>query len=254
VIIFSRVFHMLTGFGLSINGRHHYCGDYLYSGHTVILTICYLFLREYFVPARCRTWFWKFVKLTLLSSSVIGVIAILVSRGHYLIDILLAYYITTRIFWIYHTLAYNYSLRIASPSNYLSQVWWWYLFKYFECVPHEHKGAPCEPLATGPKSHVCNCDTSIPAIPRVFEWPFPRWARRRTNRCRQRLLPTPPLTWAGDMWCVCGWLMMNAVRYREFYQNYKKLFILITKRDYWEIYYYCSFDQKLLCDTYNCNN
>lgn len=39
VIIFSRVFHMLTGFGLSINGRHNYCGDYLYSGHTVILTI-----------------------------------------------------------------------------------------------------------------------------------------------------------------------------------------------------------------------
>lgn len=39
LIIFSRVFHMLTGFGLSINGKHNYCGDYIYSGHTVSVTI-----------------------------------------------------------------------------------------------------------------------------------------------------------------------------------------------------------------------
>lgn len=38
--IFRRVFHMLLGFGLSINGKHDYCGDYIFSGHTVILTFC----------------------------------------------------------------------------------------------------------------------------------------------------------------------------------------------------------------------
>lgn len=38
--ILRRVFHMMLGFGLSINGRHVYCGDYIFSGHTVTLTFC----------------------------------------------------------------------------------------------------------------------------------------------------------------------------------------------------------------------
>lgn len=37
---------MIAGGGLSITGAHTMCGDYLYSGHTVMLTLTYLFIKE----------------------------------------------------------------------------------------------------------------------------------------------------------------------------------------------------------------
>ena len=36
-IIISRVSHMSLGMGLSVNGRHSFCGDYIFSGHTVMM-------------------------------------------------------------------------------------------------------------------------------------------------------------------------------------------------------------------------
>lgn len=32
--------------GLSLTGSHLMCGDFLYSGHTVMLTLSYLFIKE----------------------------------------------------------------------------------------------------------------------------------------------------------------------------------------------------------------
>lgn len=45
-IIAKRVFQLMSGFGLSINGKHTYCGDYIYSGHTVMLVLGYLVISE----------------------------------------------------------------------------------------------------------------------------------------------------------------------------------------------------------------
>lgn len=44
--IIQRALRLLSGFGLSINGEQVYCGDYIYSGHTVILVTAYLFIQE----------------------------------------------------------------------------------------------------------------------------------------------------------------------------------------------------------------
>ncbi|QQP40895.1 Phosphatidylcholine:ceramide cholinephosphotransferase 1like, partial [Caligus rogercresseyi] len=44
--IAQRVLKLLSGMGLSINGQHIYCGDYIYSGHTMSLIMTYLVIKE----------------------------------------------------------------------------------------------------------------------------------------------------------------------------------------------------------------
>ncbi len=46
LIIAKRAFQLMSGFGLSINGKHTFCGDYIYSGHTVMLVLGYLTISE----------------------------------------------------------------------------------------------------------------------------------------------------------------------------------------------------------------
>ena len=58
---------------------------------------------------------------------------LLLSRGHYSIDVLIAYWITTRMWWMYHTLCNHEVLKSPENSdNYLNRIWWWYIFNYFE--------------------------------------------------------------------------------------------------------------------------
>lgn len=145
-LVFGRVLHMLGGFGLSINGRHTFCGDYIYSGHTVILTMAYLVIQEY-TPRRC--WFLHWL---VWAASVTGIFMVLLSRGHYTVDVVIAYFVTTRVFWMYHTLANNPSLKGEEHTNFLSKLWWFPLFLYFE---RNVNGV----------------------IPSQYEWPLP-WPRR----------------------------------------------------------------------------
>ncbi|XP_056153231.1 phosphatidylcholine:ceramide cholinephosphotransferase 1-like isoform X1 [Lampris incognitus] len=121
-----RVLKMIAGGGLTITGSHHMCGDYLYSGHTVMLTLTYLFIREY-SPKR----FWWYHWLCWLLCAV-GLFCILLAHDHYSIDVVVAYYITTRLFWWYHTMANQQALKEPSQSNFVSRVWWYRYFLYLE--------------------------------------------------------------------------------------------------------------------------
>lgn len=151
-VIVNRVLQLLSGFGLSINGQHTYCGDYIYSGHTVILTMTYMVIREY-TPRRCYLLHWLF-----WLTSMLGVVMVLISRGHYTVDALIAYYVTTRVFWMYHTMCNNMWLKEPTANNYLTRVWWYCLFRYFEKNVNG-------------------------VVPRQYEWPLP-WPRRFKRRDR----------------------------------------------------------------------
>ena len=49
-------------------------------------------------------------------ASLTGVVMVLVAHGHYTVDVLIAYYATTRLFWTYHTLANNsLLLKVSQP-------------------------------------------------------------------------------------------------------------------------------------------
>ncbi|XP_067101588.1 phosphatidylcholine:ceramide cholinephosphotransferase 1 [Osmerus mordax] len=125
-----RVMQMIAGGGLTITGSHHMCGDYLYSGHTVMLTLTYLFIREY---SPKRFWWYHWICWALCA---VGLFCILLAHDHYSIDVVVAYYITTRLFWWYHTMANQQVLKEASQSNFLARVWWYRFFLYLELNVH----------------------------------------------------------------------------------------------------------------------
>lgn len=154
-VVFQRVFQLMSGFGLSINGKHTYCGDYIYSGHTVILSMAYLVIYEY-TPK--RPLFFKILQWGSWLVSVTGVVMVLLARGHYTVDVLIAYYVTTRVFWMYHTMANNPRLKVPGNYNYLSRVWWFCMFEYFERNVED-------------------------VVPSQYDWPFP-WPRRFAKRDR----------------------------------------------------------------------
>ena len=76
----------------------------------------------------------KFLVLHLFSFllSVTGVAMLLVSRGHYSIDCLVAYWVTSRVWWTYHTMANNNNLKMSGSHNHIGNIWWWYVFRYAE--------------------------------------------------------------------------------------------------------------------------
>jgi len=154
VIIFERFMQLVSGFGLSINGQHTYCGDYIFSGHTLVLVLCYLTIREY-SPRNC-----KVLHYLVWITCVTGVGMVLVARAHYAIDVFLGYYMTTRVFWMYHSLtASPEDGRPSSTSSvvrFLGRAWWYSLFKYFE-------------------------ENVTIAVPNEYAWPLP-WPRKWTPR------------------------------------------------------------------------
>merc|ERR1712223_1615117 len=156
----QRVLKLISGMGLAINGKHVYCGDYIYSGHTMSLVMAFLIIKEY-SPRR-----WILLHYAAMVVAIAGVVTLLCARGHYTIDVIVAYWITTRIWWIFHTLAKNPNLKEVdgfgrNDNNYLKNLWWWYIFRWFECnvpvmVPHRYNWPiPQKLLKCKPVQYLC---------------------------------------------------------------------------------------------------
>lgn len=148
VLVIKRMFYLISGFGLSINGKHTYCGDYIYSGHTMVLVLSYLIVAEY-SPKKLWPVHWA-----MWGSALLGVSFVLLAHAHYTVDVVIAYYVTTRLFWTFHTLLVTPHRSGNGYNNHMIQrEWWYYMFTYMERN------------VRGP-------------VPRRYDWPLP-WPRTK---------------------------------------------------------------------------
>nr|XP_006630320.1 PREDICTED: sphingomyelin synthase-related protein 1 [Lepisosteus oculatus] len=126
-----RAVAIWSGFGMTLTGVHT-CGDYMFSGHTVVLTMLNFFVTEY-TP---RTW--NFIHTLSWVLNLFGIFFILAAHEHYSIDVFIAFYITTRLFLYYHTLANTRAYQQSRRARI-----WFPMFSFFECnvngpVPNEY--------------------------------------------------------------------------------------------------------------------
>lgn len=121
-----HVFKVFLGGGMQATGDGKLgCGGYLYSGHTIILcsTATYLlhYTPRFIFKCGCnlktnwiyRVWYWSIVVQTGF-----GMLCTILAHEHYTVDVIVSYWVTTRIIWMYHTVAESFPLKME-----LWKVW-----------------------------------------------------------------------------------------------------------------------------------
>lgn len=80
---------------------------------------CVLFPAHLFPIDSPKSFWWYHLMCWLLSA--VGVICILVAHEHYTVDVVVAYFVTSRLFWWYHTMA-NVQVRLPTVSHPVSMA------------------------------------------------------------------------------------------------------------------------------------
>ncbi|XP_041865404.1 sphingomyelin synthase-related protein 1-like isoform X2 [Melanotaenia boesemani] len=127
----QRALTIWTGFGMTLTGVQT-CGDYMFSGHTVVITMLNFFVTEY-TPRN-----WNLIHTISWVLNLFGIFFILAAHEHYSIDVFIAFYITTRLFLYYHTLANTRAYQHSRRARI-----WFPMFSFFECnvngpVPNQY--------------------------------------------------------------------------------------------------------------------
>jgi len=124
--LIPRVLLIAGGGGLSLGWDQVFCGDYIFSGHTTVLLMSYFIVKEY-SPQNLHL-----LHILSMTMSASGIMMLLLARVHYSIDCLISYWITSRVWWTYHTIANEQNLKIPGNHNYMQSIWWWKLLIWAE--------------------------------------------------------------------------------------------------------------------------
>uniref|UniRef100_A0A7E4W8W4 PAP2_C domain-containing protein n=1 Tax=Panagrellus redivivus TaxID=6233 RepID=A0A7E4W8W4_PANRE len=154
--ILHRFVTYVVTLGLTSGQEKILCGDLMFSGHTVVLTIMY-FVQLQYTPK-------GLVALRYIATPItfLGIAALVVSGGHYTMDVLIAYWLTSTVFWGYHQM---FELpRSARANAPLSRLWWFWLAYWFEA------------------------DVPAGALRNEWNLPYgPAWAKRLVSRINEKL-------------------------------------------------------------------
>ncbi|CEF65490.1 Phosphatidic acid phosphatase type 2/haloperoxidase domain and Sphingomyelin synthase-like domain-containing protein [Strongyloides ratti] len=96
-IFIKRVMGQAIAIGFQDNETKMLCGDMLFSGHSLIMMTGVLSV-SYYSPNK-----YKFIKYIVGLCAIIGMISMIISRVHYTVDVLFAYWLTTGLFTLYHS-------------------------------------------------------------------------------------------------------------------------------------------------------
>jgi len=131
--ILNHALTITAGLGMSVNNVRT-CGDYMFSGHTIVLTMLNYAINEY-TPRH-----WRGPHILMWVCNVFGMFLILAAKEHYSIDVIIAFYITSRMFLYYHSVA-NSAPRTGAEERHSFDF---FVFSYMEeeingVVPNEYE-------------------------------------------------------------------------------------------------------------------
>jgi hypothetical protein len=144
-----RAWLIASRFGLSITGLKT-CGDYCFSGHSVVLTLLNLFIVEYTPKS------WRGLHIMSWSMSLFGMFFVLAAHEHYSLDVFLAFYISSRLFSYYHHNANIIHAIDVNKEQHGPPFIYLPLFSYLE-------------------------ENMVGKLPNEYEWPWTPFFKKRRN-------------------------------------------------------------------------
>uniref|UniRef100_A0A8R1DRA2 PAP2_C domain-containing protein n=1 Tax=Caenorhabditis japonica TaxID=281687 RepID=A0A8R1DRA2_CAEJA len=124
-VVIGRVTKMFWSAGIEQLRPRELCGDLIVSGHTLTIFSAFLVFKTY-APKRIQ--FLSYIYHVL---AFIALFSILLARKHYMIDVVLGYTVSTRVFMEYHSLAVSYHNK-TFDTNALAWSWWSSLIPFLE--------------------------------------------------------------------------------------------------------------------------